>query len=166
MSTLQKARITTYSIGSINFTIFFLFWLSIGWRLTSNPSSGLPIMALFLIPPSLLVGWRGVISARMILAAKDSVWHAAKEGFGWGTIIAIIAWSWGLSNAVLAAGTGFDGLSPTQLNFWVMAVETLLPIIGFFGTLGSIHSITFLLLNRTLIKISERNKVSRSPECL
>jgi hypothetical protein len=86
------------------------------------------------------------------LEGRASFQRASGEGFVAGAAFALAVWLWGFSNAVLAAGTVFDGLSPWQPQFRVVVATTLLPAMGIAGVLGALHGIAFFILNQWLVR--------------
>jgi len=144
------AEMVARKIGRIDALLFFVVWSCIGAASATNPAGSLPLIIFLLVPASALVGWRGAASARLILAGTASLQRSATEGFVWGAIFILLIWLWGVSNAALAAGTVLDGLSPFQFEFWAVVATTLLPAVGIGGSIGSLHGVVFLYLNRWL----------------
>ena len=139
-------------IGRIDALLFFVLWASLGLISATYPWGAIPAILFLLVPASALVGWRGVASVRLILAGKASLQRASSEGFVAGAAFALAVWLWGFSNAALAAGTVFDGLSPWQSQFWLLVATTLLPAMGIAGVLGALHGAAFFILNRWMVR--------------
>ncbi|HEY9146919.1 MAG TPA: hypothetical protein VIN36_09565 [Thiobacillus sp.] len=99
-----------------------------------------------------LVGWRGAASARSIQRGKASIRHAALEGFGWGMAVALAVWLWGFSNAALAAGTVFDGLSPLEAHFWLVVATSLIPVLFIAGACGATTGVVLYFINLRLVR--------------
>lgn len=149
---IAPAEMVARKVGRIDALLFFVIWSCVAAVLASRPIGSLPIIIFLLVPASALVGWRGAVSVRLILSGVASLQRAAVEGFAWGATFALVIWLWGFSNAALAAGTIFDGLSPLQPAFWVSVATTLLPAMGVAGLLGATHGVAFLYLNRWLVR--------------
>ncbi|WP_133247315.1 hypothetical protein [Azospira sp. I13] len=139
-------------IGRIDALLFFVIWSCVGLLSATHSYGALPIIVFLLVPASALVGWRGTVSVRLILAGAASLRRAAIDGFIGGAAFVLVIWLWGFSNAALAAGTVFDGLSPWQFEFWLAVATTLLPAMGAAGVVGALHGIAFFFLNRWLIR--------------
>lgn len=104
-------------------------------------------------PAAVLVGWRGVASARAILNGDSSFKYAVFEGFYWGAGFAFIVWLWGFfSNAALAAGTVFDGLSPLQGMFWHIVANSLIPVLCIAGACGAVTGGVLHCINLRLVR--------------
>ena len=134
-------------VGRIDALIFFVAWASVGMLSATNVYGALPLIIMVLLPASALVGWRGAASARKILAGKSSVKHAAIEGFWWGAAVALVVWLWGFSNAALAAGTVFDGLSSLEPVFWLTVATSLFPVLLIAGCLGAVTGVALYFIN-------------------
>jgi hypothetical protein len=148
---IASAEMVARKVGRIDALLFFVIWSCVAAMLASRPIGSLPIIIFLLVPASALVGWRGAASVRLIVSGVASLQRAALEGFTWGAAFAFGIWLWGFSNAALAAGTIFDGLSPLRPVFWVSVATTLLPAMGVAGLLGAMHGVAFLYLNRWLV---------------
>ena len=149
---IAHAEIVALKIGFIDALLFFVVWSCVGLATAAQPSGALPIIVFLLVPASALVGWRGAASVRLILAGTASLRRAVIEGFAYGAAFVFVIWLWGASNAALAAGTVFDGLSPRQPEFWVTVAKSLLPALGIGGSIGSLHGIVLLYVNRRLVR--------------
>jgi len=148
--TEKRAR----NIGRIDALIFFVVWASVGMLSATSAYGALPLIIMVLIPASALVGWRGAASARKILAGRPSIKHAAIEGFGWGAAVAFVVWLWGFSNAALAAGTVFDGLSPLEPRFWLTVATSLIPVLLIAGCFGAVTGVILHFINLRLLGAS------------
>jgi len=149
---ITHAEMIARNVGRIDALLFFVIWSCVAAALASRPIGSLPIIIFLLVPASAVVGWRGTISVRLILLGVASLQRAAVEGFAWGAVFALAIWLCGFSNAALAAGTVLDGLSPLQPAFWVSVASTLFLAMGIAGLLGATHGVTFLYLNRWLVR--------------
>lgn len=139
-------------IGRIDALVFFVVWAGIGMASSTRPFGALPLIIMVLIPASALVGWRGAASARSIQRGKASIRHAALEGFGWGMAVALAVWLWGFSNAALAAGTVFDGLSPLEAHFWLVVATSLIPVLFIAGACGATTGVVLYFINLRLVR--------------
>lgn len=147
-----RAEALARKIGRIDALLFFVLWACVGLISATYPRDAIPAIIFLLVPASALVGWRGTASVRLILAGQASFQRALGEGFVAGAAFALAVWLWGFSNAALAAGTVFDGLSPWQAQFWLVVATTLLPATGIAGVLGALHGVAFFILNRWLVR--------------
>jgi Na+-translocating ferredoxin:NAD+ oxidoreductase RnfE subunit len=139
-------------IGRIDALIFFVVWASVGMLSATSVYGALPLIIMVLVPASALVGWRGAASAREIIAGRPSVKHAAIEGFGWGVAVAFVVWLWGFSNAALAAGTVFDGLSPLEPRFWLTVATSLNPVLFISACFGVVTGVMLHFINLWLLR--------------
>jgi hypothetical protein len=139
-------------IGGIDALLFFVLWSCASLASTSNVWGAVPAIAFLLLPASALVGWRGAVSVRLILAGSASLRRAAIEGFVWGAAFVLAVWLWGAANSAFAAGGALDGLSPLQSEFWFALSVTLLPALVVGGLLGAVHGIALFYFNRWLVR--------------
>jgi hypothetical protein len=114
----EHAERLVSKVGCIDAVLFFVTWLCMGLIAASHPWGALPAVVFLLLPASALVGWRGAVSVRLILAGTDSLRRAGIEGFGWGAAFVLVIVLWSAANSASAAGSAFDGLSPLQAEFW------------------------------------------------
>lgn len=142
---------TARKAGSIDALVFLLGWIGLALLLTSDPLVVLPGIAVVLLPATVLVGWRGTVQARRLLAGIATLRQAALDGATWGGVLGLAWWLSSYAAAVLAAGTVFDHLSPALPDFWYALLFTLLPVL-LAVLLGAAHGILFLPLNRWLLR--------------
>lgn len=141
-------------IGLIDALFFFVIWSCAGFISAAHPWGALPVIVFLLVPASALVGWRGAVFVRLILAGAASLRRAVIEGFGWGAAFVFAIWLWGAASSAFAAGGVLDGLSPFQAEFWYAVSVTLLPALGIGGVLGALHGMGLFFLNRWLVRVN------------
>src|SRR5471030_1428868 len=110
LSSVEKRLVR--KIGRTDALLFFVV-CAVTLVLSNRPLFGsLSMIILFLLPASALVGWRGAVSARLILAGDANFKRVALEGFAWGAgisffIVALIAYFWRWLWPTFASPAGF-----------------------------------------------------------
>ncbi len=149
---IEHADSLARKVGRIDAALFFAIWSCVGLLSTTHPWGSLPAIVFLLVPASALVGWRGAVSARLILAGTASLRRAVIDGFSWGAAFVFVVWLWGNASSAFAAGGVLDGLYPLQSEFWFAVAVTLVPALCIGSVLGALHGATLFYLNRWLVR--------------
>ena len=139
-------------IGAIDATVFFSFWVAIGSFVSSEPRQLLIVLS-FLIFPTLLVAWRGLIDARLALAGLGSSGRAARDGFFWGasSVLFMGIWTFG-QRLAHAAGDPWDEVLLSDPASWLVIIVPLVVLMIIAGVVGSLNGLVLFELNRWLAK--------------
>ncbi len=139
-------------IGMIDGGIFLLFWSSVGMLSANYWHGALPVILFILIPVSAFIAWRGTKSVERIKAQKITNKTSAIEGGLYGLFITVLISFWSYSSQVYAAGSVFDGIPVSSLEFCKRIFVSYILIITAGTALGSIHGVLFYNFNKYLIK--------------
>lgn len=139
-------------IGMIDGGLFLIFWSIIGMFNANYWYGALPIIIFILIPSSAFVAWRGAKSVTKIKNKKLTCKSSSLEGAICGFIASLILVIWSYSSHAYAAGSVFDDVSPSTIEFYKRLVIACVPIISAGTLLGSIHGVLFFRINMFLIK--------------
>lgn len=146
-------------VGLIDAAVFFALWAAIGVASAAHPFGAIPAILFLLVPASVLVGWRGEVCARLLLANGGSAKRAAIEGGGFALFFIAVVAAW--SGVAHAAGGHFDGLTISMPQFWVAVGWHAVWALAFAIT-GSVHGVLLFWGNRWLIqKYQSRSAPSR-----
>lgn len=112
-----------------------------------------PVCLFLAFPISVLTAWRGALDALRIQRGKSLPARAAAEGFTLGMGYAVVFFTFGYVQQVLAAGTIYDEVTaqPTNPLAWAKLVASMLPYGFLCGIAGSCLGLLIHELNRLLI---------------
>lgn len=146
-------------IGLIDALVFFFLWfvllgiVPLFFQDIVVPAFWLIFLGILLLPLSFFVGWRGHASVRAILEGRSRTFlWALLEGFVSGALLAFVGSLWLISSYTLAAGTGFEGLTYTQAEFWLRYAESYFVAELTGGVAGSLTACLLYPLNHKLIQ--------------
>jgi Na+-translocating ferredoxin:NAD+ oxidoreductase RnfE subunit len=138
-------------VGDIDALVFLIFWTCIGMLFSTHWYGALPVIVLFLVPASVIVGMRGRVSVYKILSGY-ATWKAATlEGATCGLTYTLLFFVLAAAKETWAAGTVFMGQSPGTLEFWLTAVTAATPPLLFGAFAGAATGNALLMLNRRLV---------------
>ena len=147
-------------VGLIDAAVFFALWAAIGVASAAHPFGAIPAILFLLVPASVLVGWRGEVCARLLLANEGSAKRAAIEGGGFALLFVVVIATW--SGVAHASGGYFDGLAIRMPQFWVVVGWHAIWALAF-TIAGSVHGVLLFWVNRWLIQKYQSRSVAGRP---
>lgn len=106
----------------------------------------------FVMPISVLVGWRGGAHASRLVGGQRSWFRPALEGFAWGFLVIPVTQVIGIISEAFAAGPPWPTPGYSSLQDWFRYFGYLLQISAALGGVGVVVALTVSSINRLLLR--------------